>query len=555
MTERRRVSRPLLAGILAAAAAMGVAYAYGPGARAEQVEQAAAAARTQLSARAGDARAVARPATPRSPAAGSGATMAEPASTASCTTSARYAKRQLRGIWIATVHNLDWPSRAGLTPAQQRAEYVKLLDLAAKRRFNAVFLQVRPASDALYSSSLEPWSQYLTGTAGKNPGWDPLPFLIQEAHKRGMEFHAWFNPYRAGDTTDLSKLPANHPARLHPNWVVKHEGKLYYNPGLPQVRDWVTKVVKDVTRRYDVDGIHFDDYFYPYPGQGTQFADSAAFKTYGKGMKLADWRRDNVNKLIAQVSKAVHTEKPYVKFGVSPFGIWRNKSEVSSGSNTKGMSAYSSIYADAKAWIKARSVDYLIPQIYWPRGYAIADYNVLVPWWANAVKGTGVDLYIGQALYQVGTKTIPAWAKPDELPSHLAVNQKYPEVKGDVFFNASQLRTNPLSVMDRLVKEYYTRPALLPLIKGMSTKAPAAPSGLKHNGRTLAWAAQSGARSYGIYRVDSAGTCATADGRNLIAVVPATHAPSYAGKVAGTYYVTTLDRLGNESLPTRLAIR
>jgi uncharacterized lipoprotein YddW (UPF0748 family) len=548
------VNRPLIAGILAAAAAMGVAYAFGPGARAEQVEQ-AAAMRTQLSARAGDARAAARPATRRTPAVGSGETVAKPANRAACTTSAPYAKRQLRGIWIATVHNLDWPSRAGLTPAQQRAEYVKLLDLAAKRRFNAVFLQVRPASDALYSSSLEPWSQYLTGTAGKNPGWDPLPFLIQEAHKRGMEFHAWFNPYRAGDTTDLSKLPANHPARLHPSWVVKHEGKLYYNPGLPQVRDWVTKVVKDVTRRYDVDGIHFDDYFYPYPGQGTQFADSAAFAKYGKGMKLADWRRDNVNKLIAQVSEAVHTEKPYVKFGVSPFGIWRNKSEVSSGSNTKGMSAYSSIYADAKAWIKARSVDYLIPQLYWPRGYAIADYNVLVPWWANAVKGTGVDLYIGQALYQVGTKTIPAWAKPDELPSHLAVNQKYPEVKGDVFFNASQLRTNPLSVMDRLAKEYYTRPALIPLIKGMSTKSPAAPSGLKLGGRTLVWAAQPGARAYGIYRADSAGACATADGRNLLAVVPATSAPSYAGKAAGTYYVTTLDRLGNESLPTRLTVR
>ncbi|GII58178.1 glycosyl hydrolase [Planotetraspora thailandica] len=454
------------------------------------------------------------------------------------------------------MHNLDWPSRPGLSPTQQRAEYVKLLDLAAERRFNAVFVQVRPASDAVYRSPLEPWSKYLTGTAGKDPGWDPMPFLIEEAHKRGMEFHAWFNPFRAADTADLRKLPANHPARLHPSWVVKHEGQLYYNPGLPQVRDWVTKVVTDVTRRYDVDGIHFDDYFYPYPGQTTYFADSAAFTKYGKGMKLADWRRANVNKLIAQVSEAVHTAKPYVKFGVSPFGIWRNKSEDPSGSNTKGMSAYSAIYADAKAWIKARSVDYLIPQLYWPRGYAAADYDTLVSWWANAVKGSGVDLYIGQALYQVGTKSIPAWGKAGELPSHLAVNRKYPEVRGDVFFNAAKLRSNPLTVLDRIADQYYTQPALLPLIKGFNTKAPQAPRDVQYSEGRLSWKPEPGVRAYGIYRAeDGAGDCATTDGRNLIAIVPAGSAHSYATPAKGTYFVTALDRLNNESLPVRLTPR
>ncbi|WP_370028465.1 glycoside hydrolase family 10 protein [Planotetraspora sp. GP83] len=547
----------MIATTVVAAVTTGAAYTFGPGAQAEQTGKTDQAGRTE---RTGNETTTARSArtgtsgssgaSGTSGAAGSGAS-SRAAEAVTCTTSARYRKRQLRGVWIATVHNLDWPSRAGLSATQQQAQYVKLLDNAVKRRFNAVFVQVRPASDALYRSSLEPWSEVLTGTAGRDPGWDPLPFLVDEAHKRGLEFHAWFNPFRAGFTTDLSRLPASHPARIHPDWVVKHEGGLYYNPGLPQVRDWVTRVVTDVVRRYDVDGVHFDDYFYPYPGQGTRFADQAAFKKYGKGAKLADWRRDNVNKLVAQVWAAVHAAKPYVKFGISPFGIWRNKAEDPAGSNTKGMSAYDQIYADAKAWIKARSVDYLIPQLYWPRGFAAADYDALVPWWANAVKGSGVDLYIGQALYRVGSRDTAAWTRAVEMPSHLIVNQKYPEVSGDVYFSASQLGQNPLTVLDRLVTQHYSRPALLPLLKGFDTKAPAAPRGVKNAGGTLQWQAQPDARAYAVYRVDGkAGDCSMADGRNLVAVVPGSAAPSYVTKDPGTYYVTALDRLNNESLPT-----
>ncbi len=514
------MSRPLIATVAVAAVAAGTAYTFGPAAQAKGAR-----------------------------------TVTTTAATSSCTPSARAAKRQLRGVWIATVHNIDWPSGTGLTPARQRAEYIKILDNAARRRFNAVFLQIRPASDAFYRSSLEPWSQYLTGTPGKDPGWDPLPFLIDEAHKRGLEFHAWFNPYRAGYTADTSKLPDSHPARLHPEWTVKREGFLYYNPGLPEVRDWVTKVIKDVVQRYDVDGVHFDDYFYPYPGKGTKFADSDAFAKYGNGMSLADWRRDNVNKLVAQVSNAVHATKPYVKFGISPFGIWRNKSNDPDGSATRGMSAYDDIYADAKAWIKARSVDYVMPQLYWPRGFAIADYDVLVPWWANAVKGTGVDLYIGQALYRVGAKDNAAWTKPRELPSHLTLNRKYPEVKGDVYFSAAQLAKNPLQVLDRLTKSHYTQPALLPLIKGFETKAPLAPTSVKNVGGTIVWRPRPGARAYAVYRVTGkGGACATDDARNLVAVVPASNTPTYVAHESGTYYVTTLDRLHNESPAARLRV-
>jgi uncharacterized lipoprotein YddW (UPF0748 family) len=514
--------RPLLAATAIAAAAVGAAYLFGPDARAEP--KAAASAAIGVKACAADA--------PASP------------------------KRQLRGVWIATVRNGDWPSKPGLTPAQQQAEYIKILDAAARRRLNAVFVQVRPASDAFFRSPYEPWSQYLTGTAGKDPGWDPLPFLISEAHKRGLEFHAWFNPYRAAADANTSKLPPNHPARQHPEWIVKHEGRLYYNPGLPEVRDHVVKVVKDVVQRYDVDGIHFDDYFYPYPGQGTKFDDTAAFKKYGGGRSLADWRRDNVNKLVAQVSGAVHGAKKWVKFGISPFGIWRNKAQDPEGSATKGMSGYDAIYGDARAWIRAGDVDYVIPQLYWPRGFAAADYSVLVPWWARQVEGTGVHLYIGQALYRVGTRDAPAWTKAGEMPAHLTLNAKYPEAKGDVYFSATQIVTNPLGVMDKLAAGPYKRPALLPLIKERGTTAPGKVTGLKAAGTTLLWRSSPDARAYAVYRVQGKGTDCATSGRNLLAVVPATGAPqqSYALRANGTYYVTALDRLQNESAPARIAI-
>nr|BFE80508.1 hypothetical protein GCM10020093_031090 [Planobispora longispora] len=307
-----------------------------------------------------------------------------------------------------------------------------------------------------------------------------------------MEFHAWFNPYRAAYDTDRSRLPASHPARVHPDWVVKYGDRLYYNPGLPEVRDHVTKVIKDVVQRYDVDGVHFDDYFYPYPGSGGQFRDGAAFARYGGGMKLADWRRANVNKLVAQVDRVVHAARKHVKFGISPFGIWRNASNDPSGSATRGMSAYDAIYADARHWIRSGTVDYVMPQLYWPRGFQIADYDVLAPWWAKEVRGTGVHLYIGQALYRVGAADSAAWRKPGELPSHLTLNRKHPEIRGDVYFSAKQVSSNPLRVMDRIVSGHYARPALRPLMKDLGGRAPDRPRDLRVEGAALSWKASPG---------------------------------------------------------------
>ncbi len=533
-----RTGRPLLAAAALAVLTTGAAYTFGPDAPPAKPAKHVKPAKSVKSAK------------PSVAEQASGTTAADSA-TESCQTSAKYPKREMRGVWLATVENIDWPPRAGLPIARQRAEYVKLLDSAVKHRFNAVFFQVRPASDALYKSSLEPWSKYLTGTAGKDPGWDPLPFLVSEAHRRGLEFHAWFNPYRAAFSGGLEGLPANHPARRHPEWIVKHEGKIYYNPGLPQVRDHVTAVVKDVVQRYDVDGVHFDDYFYPYPGGGAKFDDDAAFDKYGKGAKRADWRRANVNKLIAQVDATVHGLKPYIKFGVSPFGIWRNKSDDPTGSATGGMSAYDSIYADARHWIKKGTVDYVIPQLYWPRGFKAADYDVLMPWWAKEVKGTGVHLYIGQGLYRVGATDTPAWTRPGELPSHLAGNREHEEVRGDVYFSGKQLLTNPLGVLDRIDKNFYSRPALLPLIKDLGGQAPAEPADLKVQDGALSWKTSAGARAYAVYRVASgkADECATADARNLVAVVPAVDGErqTFTAAGGGTYLVTALDRLHNES--------
>ncbi|MEV0231556.1 family 10 glycosylhydrolase [Nonomuraea sp. NPDC050786] len=518
-----RTGRPLLAAAALAVVTTAAAYVFGPGA--------------------GESPAASKKKT---------ATTTAAAPVAACKADARYPKRQLRGLWIATTTNLDWPSKPGLSPDRQRAEYIKILDAAAKRNFNALFVQVRPASDALYKSSLEPWTQYLTGKAGKDPGWDPLPFLIDEAHKRGMEFHAWFNPYRASYGDDPAKLPANHPARRHPDWTVKYGGRLYYNPGLPAVRDHVTKVITDVVSRYDVDGVHFDDYFYPYPEPGQTFDDAAAFAKYGDGKKLAAWRRENVNKLIAQADKAVHATKDYVKFGISPFGIWRNKSNDPTGSDTSGMSAYDSIYADARAWIKAGTVDYVLPQLYWPRGHKLADYDTLVSWWSKEVKDTDVQLYIGEGLYRVGAKDDKAWTKPGELAAEVGANREQKQVKGEVYFSAANLLANPLGAMDRVAKTYYARPALLPLIEARGGDAPAPPAGVKASGSQLSWTPSQGARAYAVYQVPKSGKdCHTTDARNLVAIVTS---PSFAAKSEGTYLVTALDRLQHESKGVKVKV-
>ncbi len=367
-------------------------------------------------------------------------------------------RRELRATWLATVVNRDWPSKPGLPVRQQRAELTDLLDAAVGRRLNAVIFQVRPSADALWPSPYEPWSAYLTGTQGRDPGWDPLGFAVREAHRRGLELHAWFNPYRVANHTDPGRLVATHPARVHPEWVVPYGGKLYYDPGLPEVRRFVQDAMFDAVARYDVDGVHWDDYFYPYPVAGQVFDDDAAYAGHGGGFPdRAAWRRNNIDLLVRETSERVRGLRRRVRFGVSPFAVWRNKATDPLGSDTRaGVQTYDDLYADTRRWVVEGWLDYIVPQVYWHIGFAAADYATLVPWWARAVRGTGVRLYVGEALYKAGDPAQPA-PRQDvaELSRHLTLARQHPQVAGHAFFSAKEVAGDPSGAMARVVADHY----------------------------------------------------------------------------------------------------
>lgn len=359
-------------------------------------------------------------------------------------------RKDLRGLWVATVVNIDYPSKPTADSETLKSEATSILDHAKNLGLNAVFLQVRPTSDALYKSKYFPWSKYLTGNQGVAPGnnFDPLAFWIEEAHKRDMELHAWINPYRITKKTskekshDFASLAAMNPAKLNPSWVVKYsDGNLYYDPGIPAVRKLVIDGVLEIIKNYDVDGIHFDDYFYP----GKDFYDKETFKKYGKGYNnIDDWRRENVNILIRDLSKAIKAVSPDMRFGISPFGIWANNGTNPLGSDTKGMQSYYDHYADTRKWVKEGWIDYIAPQIYWNIGYDVADYGKLLSWWENVVRNTGVDLYIGQAAYRQGNSDPSSpWYGVAEIERQLKLNAESPEVKGSIFFSSRSLIDNP----------------------------------------------------------------------------------------------------------------
>ncbi|WP_189309704.1 glycoside hydrolase family 10 protein [Streptomyces brasiliensis] len=377
-------------------------------------------------------------------------------------TAPRRTATEMRGVWLATVNNRDWPSRTGLTAAQQRTELTAHLDRAVRDRLNTVLFQVRPTADALWPSPYEPWSQVLTGTQGKSPGWDPLGTAVTEAHARGLQLHAWFNPYRIANHSDPERLVASHPARRHPDWVVPYGGKLYYNPGLPKVRAFVQDAILDAVARYPVDAVHFDDYFYPYPVAGQSFADDAAYDAYGGAFSnRAAWRRDNIDRLVKETAARIRQVRPGTQFGISPFGVWRNAATDSRGSDTRaGVQAYDDLYADTRAWVRNSWIDYLVPQVYWNIGYPAADYAKVVSWWSAVAKGTNTRLYIGEALYKAGAAGQPAaWQDPAELSRHLTRAAAHPEVRGHVWFAAQDTAKDPIRAMARVIADHYGRPA------------------------------------------------------------------------------------------------
>lgn len=367
------------------------------------------------------------------------------------------AEKEFRGAWISTVYNLDWPSKRGLGIEQQKQEYIHMLDQLKSTGINAVIVQVKPAADALYPSKHAPWSEYLTGTQGKSPGYDPLAFMIEETHKRDMEFHAWFNPFRVTTSTNKTdKLAANNPARLHPEWILEYDGKLFLNPGLPAVREYVRNTVLEVVKNYDVDGVHFDDYFYPYPdSKKSAIPDYHTYKPYqGAYKNIEDWRRYNINAFIKDVSISIKNTKSHVKFGISPFGVWRNASQTPKGSDTSAyITSYDSIYADTRYWAYAGWIDYIAPQIYWNIGFRLACYEKTLKWWVQEMEGKPVELYVGHTLHKIGTEG--PWENPDELPNQVLMNRQYDTVKGSIFFRAKYLLENPLGFTQRLKYDLY----------------------------------------------------------------------------------------------------
>lgn len=461
-------------------------------------------------------------------------------------------KREFRAAWIATVLNLDWPSTRGGDPQVQRNQLITILDGLKAAGINAVIFQVRSECDAMYPSTIEPWSYWLTGQQGSASilPFDPLQFVLQEAHLRGMEVHAWFNPYRAERSVGNYVTAGNHVVNANSDWILTFGTLKMLDPGIPGAREHVMSVIADVVRRYDVDGVHWDDYFYPYSGITNQ--DSLSWALYNRGFSnRADWRRDNVNILVRGVYDSIQVIRPRTKFGISPFGIWKSGNPA----GIVGTSAYDALYCDALAWLNGGYIDYLTPQLYWPFGGG-QDYAKLMPWWAGEVAAKGKHFYPGQAPYRI---TDDNWGA-SELPNQIRLNRSTPGSRGSVFFRARYgVTNNPKGFADSLKNDLYKYPALRPVMTWKETTPPNAPTGLTINKLTssavISWTAPTIATDgelasqYVLYRSVTLPIDLN-DPRNIVTIQTNTNPfeqPLPPPGVTHYYAVTGLDRLDNES--------
>lgn len=350
----------------------------------------------------------------------------------------------LKGVWVATVANLDYPRKASLDVNSLKQEYLNLINNIEKMGFNAIFFQIKPGADALYETNYWPTSRYLTGQEGQKLSEDLLPFMIEEAHKRNIEFHAWINPYRASTVNDLDKIADTSIVKNNNEWTFVYGNKIFLNPGNPDVVDYVSRSIEEVVRKYDVDGIHLDDYFYPYPEKNETINDSREFELYGKNFSnINEWRRNNVNEMIKNLSVSVHKIKPNIVFGVSPFGIWRNKSTDITGSDTNGLQSYDELYADSILWMEKGWVDYIAPQIYWNIGKKGADYEVLAKWWSDQALRTDTKLYIGHGAYKYDQSSSDSWKNQYELQDQTLLNSQLKGVNGSIIFRYGTLLQFP----------------------------------------------------------------------------------------------------------------
>ncbi len=378
--------------------------------------------------------------------------------------------REFRAAWVATVYNIDWPTKAGLAPEAQRKELIELFDTSAQTGLNAIILQVRPAADALYQSTYEPWSPYLTGEMGLDPGYDPLEFAIEEAHRKGLELHAWFNPFRA-QTNHKNKVSSNHIVNTRPDWIKRYGNYLWLDPGNPEARRYSLQVMLDVVERYDIDGVHMDDYFYPYPhptnDKPLPFPDLDSFERFGHG-KLDKWRRSNIDSFVKDLYQEVRKTKPWVDVGISPFGIW--KPGVPKGTEAS-LDAYSLLYADARKWLRKGWVDYMMPQLYWSIDSKGQSFQKLLNWWVGE-NAKGRHVWPGIATDRVGDQRHAA-----EIANQISlirnVNRGYP---GHSHWSADSVVSNQRGVRKLLVRTTYQSPALTPPNRWQKAKEPEAPT-------------------------------------------------------------------------------
>ena len=470
-------------------------------------------------------------------------------------TGSAYPKREFRAAWIQSVNG----QFRGMPTEKLKQNLIGQLNSLQKARINAIIFQVRPEADALYASRLEPWSRFLTGVQGKapEPYWDPMQFMIDECHKRGMEFHAWINPYRT-KTTLKSELAPNHVYNIHPEWFVTYGDQLYFDPALPESRRHICMVVSDIVSRYDVDAIHMDDYFYPYPIKGKDFPDDASFARFGGGFSnKGDWRRSNVNVLIKKLHETIREIKPWVKFGVSPFGIYRNESSDPLGSKTKGLQNYDDLYADVLLWAREGWIDYNIPQIYWHIGHPVADYETLVKWWARNTENG--PLFIGQSVMNTVQNADPKNPSINQLPRKMALQRAYQTIGGSCQWPASAVVENAGKYRDALIAEYHKYPALPPVFDFMDNEAPAKVRKMKpvwtEDGYILFWTApkykeeMNRAVQYVVYRFNDKEKVNIDDPSHIVAITRDNFykLPYEDGKTKYRYVVTALDRLHNES--------
>ncbi len=490
-------------------------------------------------------------------------------------------KRDFRGVWIHTLNN-DYK---GMNATQFKEYLTQQLDLLQQAGINALFFQVRPEADALYQSEIEPWSRFLTGNQGENPGYDPMAIAIAECHRRFMEFHAWINPYRA-QLNKNTKLHPTHPYNLHPEWFFSYNNQLWFNPGLAECRQHINKVVADIVYRYDVDGVHVDDYFYPYPAGGQQIPDDKTYETYGKprGLGLEDWRRYNVNILVQELQETVHKIKPFVKFGISPFGIYRNRKSAPDGfgSETNGLQNYDDLYADVLLWLRYGWVDYIVPQIYWEIGHSLADYNTLTRWWASCSYGR--LLFIGQDVDRSAKAADPDNANTNQFRAKLNLSRSLEGISGNSYWSGKVLLENPGNIYTLLEREYNRLPALPPVYPEIATvldkygnistknskpvsklKAPAV-SGLKviwtEEGPVLMWkepkrkTLADDTRFYIIYRFGAKEKIDLSDPTRIVARTRSVFYPlPYSGGTTKyQYVVTAINRYNQESKPTKKLI-